>query len=168
MVVEPPQQDLLRRKAQELFQCFIVIQQAVKFRMKLNVNLAQETSANNLPDQTENQVLLGLHDVAAANVDNRTTDTLGRLDDNVVVLRHVEIVQRLELLADPIHNTLVNCIRYTVVDEFGQYETVFALVKHLERVNWEGKLVANVDVAGENRVDVSGELGSLILVDGVL
>ena len=76
VVVEPAQQNLLGGKAQELLQSLVVFQQSVQLRVESNVDLAEQTSADNLPDQTKNQVLLDLDDVARANVDDRTTDTL--------------------------------------------------------------------------------------------
>lgn len=168
VVVEPAQQDLLSGKAQELLQSLIIFQQSVQLRVESDIDLAEKTSADNLPDQTKNQVLLDLDDVARANVDNRTADTLCRLNDDVVVLSHVEGVECLDLLADSVQDTLIDCVGYTVVDELGQYETVLALVEHLKGIGGERQLVANVGISGKDGIDVTGEFFALILVDGVL
>lgn len=167
VVVEPAQQNLLRRQAQELLECLVVFQQPVQLGVQLDVDLAEQTSPDDLPDQTQNQVLAHLDDVSTANVDDRTPNTLGRLNDNVVVLGEVEVVQLLDLPAGLVQDTLVDCVGHAVVDELGQHETVLALVEHLKGVGGEGQAVANVRVAGEDGIDVAGELGSLVFVDGV-
>jgi hypothetical protein len=79
----------------------------------------------------------------------------------------VEVVQRLDLLAGLVQNTLVDCVRYAVVDQLRQYETVLALIEHLEGIGGEGQAVADIWVAGEDSIDVARELGSLVFVDGV-
>ena len=113
-------------------------------------------------------MLLALDDVSRANIDDRASDTLRRLNDNVVVFRHVESIQRLDLLADPVQHTLIDGVRHAVVDELGQYEAVFARIEHLECVKWERKKMANIRVSGKHRVDVGGEGCPLVFVDGVL
>lgn len=135
--------------------------------MQLDVNLAQKTTANDLPDQTKDKMLANLDDVASTNVDDGATDTLGRLDDDVVVLAHLESIQVFSLLSGHVHNSLVDGVGYAVVDELGQYQAILALVEHLEGVGREGQSRADVGVAGENGVDVTSELRPLILVDGV-
>lgn len=45
--------------------------------MKLDVNLAQETTSNDLPDKTEDEMLTNLGDISGANVDDGAADTLG-------------------------------------------------------------------------------------------
>ena len=167
MVVEPPQQNLLWRQAQELLECLIVLQQPVQLRVQLDINLAKQTSPDDLPDQTQNQVLAHLDDISTTNVDNGTPNTLRRLNNDVVVLGEVEVVQRLDLLARLVQNTLIDCVWYAVVDQLGQHKTVLALVEHLESVGGEGQAVADVWVASENGIDMARELGSLVFVDGV-
>lgn len=136
--------------------------------MQLNINLAQETSPDDLPNQTQNQVFLDLDDVSTANVHHRATNTLCRLNYDVVVLGHVEGVQSLDLLADSVEDTFVDGVRYAVVDELGQDQTVLAVVEHLKGVGVERQQAANIGVAGKNSIDVPCELGQLILVDGML
>ena len=135
--------------------------------MQLDIDFAQQSSADDLPDQAKNQVLPHLNNVAAANVDHGAPDTFRRLNDNVVVLRHLEGVERLGLPASHVQHTLVDGVGHAVVDELGQNEAVLALVEHLERVGGEREAGANIRVAGKDGVDVAGELGALVLVDGV-
>lgn len=167
VIVEPTEQDLLWGQAQELLQSLILLQQTVQLGVELNIDLAQQTTANDLPDQTQNQVLADLNDIPATNVHHRAANTLGRVDHNVVVLGHVESVQLLDLLASLVQDTLINSIRYAVIDQLGQDQTVLALVEHLEGISREGQQVANIGIAGQDSIDVSREFGSLILVDGV-
>lgn len=79
----------------------------------------------------------------------------------------MEGVERLDLLAGPVEDALVDGIRHAVVDELAQDQPVLALVKHLKGVGRERQTVADVWVAGEDGIDVAGELGALVLVDGV-
>ena len=136
--------------------------------MQLDIDLAQETSPDDLPNQTQNQVFLDLDNVSTANVHHRATNTLCRLNHDVVVFCHVEGVQCLDLLADSVEDTLVDGVRYAVVDELGQDQTVLAVVEHLEGVGVERQQVADIGVSRENSIDVPCELGQLILVDGML
>jgi hypothetical protein len=112
-------------------------------------------------------VLANLDNVSTSNVDDGAADALGGVDDDVVVLGHVESVQLLDLLAGLVQNTLINSIGNTVIDQLGEHQTILALVEHLECIGREGQEVANVGVTGQNSVDMSGEFGSLIFVDGV-
>lgn len=64
MVVEPPQQDLLRRQPQELLQSLAVFEETIELRMQLNINFAQQPSSDDLPDQTKDQVLRACHDIS--------------------------------------------------------------------------------------------------------
>lgn len=167
VVVEPSQEDLLRGQAQELLECLVILQQPVQLGVQLDIDLAEKTSPDDLPDQTQDQMLAHLDDVSTANVDDGTPNAFRRLNNNVVVLGEVEVVQRLDLLAGLVQDTLVDCVRHAVVDQFRQHETVLALVEHLEGIGGERQAVANIWVAGEDGIDVARELGSLVFVDGV-
>lgn len=112
-------------------------------------------------------MLADLDDVTAADVYDRAADTLGRLDDDVVVLGHLECVEGLGLLAGHVENSLVDGVGDAVVDELRQDQAVFAVVEHLEGIGREGQATANIGIAGQDGIDVAGELGALILVDGV-
>ena len=135
--------------------------------MELDVDLAKQTSADNLPNQAKDEMFTHFDDVLSANVHHRAADTLCGLNNNVVVLRHVESVQLLDLLARPIEHTFVNCVGNAVVYEFCKHQAILALVKHLKGVGWERKEMANIGITGEHGIDVTGEFGALVLVDCV-
>lgn len=137
MIVEPPEQDLLRRQSKELLKSLILLKQSVELGVQLDVNLAQQSTANNLPDQAQNQMLPDLDDVASADVHNRAADTLGGFDDNVVVLTHMESIEIFRLSAGDVEDTLIDGVRYTVVDELGENQTILALVEHLKGIGRE-------------------------------
>jgi len=105
--------------------------------MQLDINLPQQTPSNDLPNQPQNQMLPDLNDIPTTNIHDRASNTLRRLDNDIVILSHVESIKLLDLLALPIQHTLVNGVRYAVVDELGEYQAVFATVEHLEGVEWE-------------------------------
>ena len=60
-------------------------------------------------------------DVSAANIDDRAADTLGRLNNDVVVLGHVERIELFDLSTGYVQNTLIDGIRHTVVDQLSQH-----------------------------------------------
>ena len=165
MIVEPSEEDLFWRQTKKLLKGLILVQKSVKFWVELNVDFAQQTTANNLPDQSEYQVLADLNDISRSNVHDRTTDTLGGLNDDVVVLSVVESVQSLDLLSWSVQHTLIDGIWHGVVDQLGENKSVLAVVEHLEGVGWEWEQVPNIWVACEDGIDVSGKLSTLILVD---
>src|SRR4051794_35667309 len=107
-------------------------------------------------------MLPNLDEILTSDVYNGASNTFRRVDHDVVVLCHVERVQSLDLLSWPVHHTLVDCIRNAVVDKFCQYETILALVEHLEGVCGEGKKVADICITSEDGIDVSCELCALV------
>lgn len=135
--------------------------------MELDVDLSQQTTADNLPDKAEDKMFTDLNDVAGTNVDDRASDSLGGLDDDIVVLAHLESIEVLGLLTRQVEDSLIDSVWDAVVDELGKDQPILAVVKHLERIGGEGEARAKIWVASENGVDVAGELGALILVDGV-
>lgn len=62
--------------------------------MKLYINLAQQTASNDLPDQSENKMLSSFDDVCRTDIDDTASDSFRRLDDDIVVFRHLEVVER--------------------------------------------------------------------------
>lgn len=135
--------------------------------MQLDVDLPKQSATNDLPDQAQDQVLADLNDIATANVHDGAADTFRGFNDNIVVFRHVEGVQGLDLLAGAVEDTLIDRVRNAVVDQLGKYQAVFTLVEHLKGIGREGQHAANVRVAGEDSIDVPREFGSLVLVDSV-
>jgi len=108
-----------------------------------------------------------LDNVLTSDIDNRAADTFGRVDYDVVVLGHMKRIQLSDILAGPIQNTLIDCIRYTVVDEFCKHQAVLAMIKHLKGVRGKRQQVTNVRIAGKNSINVPRELGPLIFIDRV-
>ena len=105
--------------------------------MQLDIYFAKQTSANHLPDEAQNEMFSNLDYISTSNVNNRTTNTLRRLDDNVVVLGHMECVEGLDLLASTIQDSLVDGVRDAVVDQFGENQSILAFIKHLKGVGWK-------------------------------
>ena len=62
--------------------------------MKFDINLGQKSPSDDLPNETKNKVLAALRDISRSDVDDRASNTLGRSDDDVVVLSDLESVQR--------------------------------------------------------------------------
>lgn len=127
MVVEPPKQNLIWRQPQELLQRLPIIQQAIQLRVDLDVDLTQQTPADDLPDQAENEVLFPLLQIVRSDIDDRASDTLCRGDDDVVVFGHLECVEctRLASLGRCfVEDSLVDRIGYRVVDQLTQDKTV--------------------------------------------
>jgi hypothetical protein len=50
VVVEPPEQDLVRWQAQELLQRLAILQQTVQLWVDLDIDLAEQTAADDLPN----------------------------------------------------------------------------------------------------------------------
>jgi len=123
MEVEPPQQDLVRRQPQELFQSLSILQQSVELGMNLDIDLAQKTSPDDLPDQTQDQVFPTLRNILRTDVDDGTSDTLGRGDDDVVVLGDLEGVE-FTLRGGFVENSVVDRVRHRVVDKFTENQSV--------------------------------------------
>lgn len=108
VIVEPAKQDLVRRQPQEILELLVLVQQPVKFRVELDVNTAQETFADDLPDQSEDEMLPPVGNILWTNVDDTASNTLGGGDDDVVVFRYLECVQSFGLWE--VKNTGINGI----------------------------------------------------------
>ncbi|KAI3476329.1 hypothetical protein L1887_62093 [Cichorium endivia] len=167
VVVDPTKKDLVGGQTEELVERLAVVEEAVELGVILEVDLAEEAAADDLPYEAEDEVLLAVDDVLRADVDDGASDGLGGGDDDVVVLGHLECVGRLAGLAK-VEDALVDRVWDRVVDELAEDEAVAALVEELEGVGGDGEACADVGVAGEVGVDVAGEFGAFVLVDGVL
>jgi hypothetical protein len=73
--VEPPQEDLIWRQPQELVQRLPLIQQPIQLRVMLDVDLAEQSPPNDLPDEAEDEVLPTLGNVGRADVNDGAADT---------------------------------------------------------------------------------------------
>jgi hypothetical protein len=123
--VEPPQQDLIRRQPQKLFQSLPIVQQPVQFRMMLDIDLAQQSSSDDLPNQTQDQVFPSLGNILRADVDDGASDTFGRGDDDIVVLGDLEGVE-FAFRGGLVEDSVVDRVRDRVVDEFTKDQSVCA------------------------------------------
>lgn len=142
VVVEPAEEDLVRRETEEFFDRLPVVEEAVELRVVFDANLRQETPPNDLPDETEDEVLRTVSDVLRSDVDDRASDTLGRGDNDVVVLRDLEGVERLRLpLGDRrlVKDTLVDRVRDRVVDELAENETVYGRDSRQNPTSWKNQ-----------------------------
>jgi hypothetical protein len=63
MIVEPPQKDLVWGQTKQVVDCLALFAKSKEFGVKLDIHLRQQSSADNLPDQTENEMLATLGDV---------------------------------------------------------------------------------------------------------
>ena len=105
--------------------------------MMLDIDLAQQSASDDLPDQTQDQVFPSLGDVLRADVDDGTSDTFGRGDDDVVILGDLEGVE-FAFRGGLVEHSVVDGIRDRVVDEFTQNQTV---------CNWSGFTFSSQEIA---------------------
>lgn len=91
--------------------------------MMLDIDLAQQSASDDLPDQTQDQMFPSLGNILRADVDDGTSDTFGRGDDDVVVLGDLEGVQ-FAFRGGLVEDSVVDRVRDRVVDEFTQNQTV--------------------------------------------
>lgn len=142
--VEPSQEDLVGWQSQELLQSLSIFEESVELGVQLDVDLVEEASSDDLPDQAEHEVLPSFDEIGGPDVDDAAADSFGRRDDNVVVLCHLEVVERfrpttglrgLWLRWDPavrlasrlVEYSLVDGVRDGVIDELAQDQTVCGL-----------------------------------------
>lgn len=89
--VEPSEQDLLWGKSEELFKRLILLQETIQLWVETDIDLRQETSLDDLPDKAKNQMLASIHNILRSNVDNAASNSLGRVDGDIVVLNDLEV-----------------------------------------------------------------------------
>ena len=92
MVVEPPKQNLVRSQPEEVIDRLALFAKTVQLGMELDINLTEQASPDDLPNQAEDQMLPSLLDIRGTDVDNRASNSLRGCDDNVVVLGHLESI----------------------------------------------------------------------------
>jgi hypothetical protein len=112
----------------------------------LQINLAEQSAANDLPDQTKDQVLPAFGDIRRANIHNRASDSLQnkllntlkctmyflgwcgiylcRRNDNIVILSDLECVESFLGLGH-VQDTGINGLRDGVIDEFTQNQPIW-------------------------------------------
>ena len=86
MVVEPAEEDLVRWEGQKVGQLLARLQQTCKSRTILEVDLGEETNADNLPQETKDKMWLALHQVLCPDVDDVAADGTGRVEGQGLVL----------------------------------------------------------------------------------
>lgn len=101
--------------------------------MMLDIDLAQQSASDDLPDQTQNQVFPPLGNILRADVDDGTSDTFGRGDDDVVILGDLEGVE-FAFRGGLVEDSVIDSVRDRVVDEFTQNQTV---------CEWDGLTVSS-------------------------
>ncbi len=94
-------------------------------------------------------MLPALGDICGTDVYDRASNSLRGGDDNVVVLGHLERVQRL-LRGGLVQDTDINGLGHGVVDQLAKDETVSTLVEELHGVGRNRETVANIRVAFEH------------------
>jgi hypothetical protein len=146
VVVKPSKEDLIRSQPHEILDRLTLFAETVQFRVKLEIDLGEQAAANDLPDETKNEVLPTLRKVRGADVDDGTADRLRGSDDHVVVLRDFERIQRL-CRGALIEDTSVDRLGHGVVNKLAKHEPVSALVEELHGVGGDRDARTNVWVA---------------------
>lgn len=63
MIVKPPHQDLVRSQSQQVLDCLPVLAQPVQLWMELDIDLGKETPADDLPDETKDEMFASLGNI---------------------------------------------------------------------------------------------------------
>ena len=164
MVVKPTQKDLIRGEPQQILDCLALFAEAIQFGVKFYVDLAEQPASDNLPDETEDQMLSALLDVLRTDVNHRAPDGLGGRDNDVVVLSHLEGIN-LFAWSGLVQNSHIDRIRDRIIDEFTKDQPVATLVEQLHGVRGDWNPVADVRIAFKHGVDMIRKLGAFVLVD---
>lgn len=79
-----------------------------------------------------------LCNIGRANIDDGASDTLGRCDHDVVVLRHLESIQRFAR-AWLVQYTRIDGVGDGIVDQFAEDETILTFIEELHGCcrDWE-------------------------------
>jgi len=95
--------------------------QGLQFRVIDQIDFAEETDLDDLPDQTQHQVRGTINKILATNVDDVAANSFGRVDGDLLVLSHFVHVEVIAL----VEHTLINSVRNGVVDQFAQQQAIF-------------------------------------------
>jgi hypothetical protein len=112
VIVDPTDENLVRWELEEILNGLSGLEETVELRVVLQVDLGQETNANNLPDETKGQVGDTIDQVLTSQVNNVDTNGLGGVDNEGLVLVNLEDGQ-LTLVDD----TLINSVGDGIVDK---------------------------------------------------
>lgn len=122
VVVKPSEQDLIGWQSKKFVNCFSIIEQPIQFGVLLDSNSSEKPFPDDLPDKTHDKVFCSLCNIARSNVDDATANCLGGRDDNIVVLGHLERVER--FLTRDVQDASVDGVRHRVIDEFTENEAI--------------------------------------------
>jgi hypothetical protein len=117
--------------------------------MKLDIHLRQQSSSDNLPNETQDQMFPSLSDIARSDVHDGTSDTFRRRDDDIVVFCNLECVEGFTR-GGFVEDTGVDGVGDGVIDEFAEDETVFTVVEELHCLCWDGEAVVDVWIVLDN------------------
>lgn len=147
MIVEPSEQDLIRRKPEKLVERLAILKQPVKLWMILQIDLGKQPPPDDLPDKTQNEMFPSINEILRTDVDDGATDTFGGSDDDVVVFCHLKSIGSFSAFAY-VEHTLVDGVWYGIVDELAEDEAITAFVKELEGIGWDRQTRTNDTVPG--------------------
>ena len=98
MVVEPAQKDLIWSQSKEVVNCLPLFAKSIQFGMKLDVDLSKQATPNDLPNESQDKMLSALGKIGGSNVNHGAANTLGRGNNDVVVLGNLEGIEWLARL----------------------------------------------------------------------
>lgn len=149
MIVEPAKKNLVWGEAEQVVDCLALFAQTVQLRVELDVDLREQTAADDLPDQAEDEMLAALRKVRCADVDDRTSDRFRGCDHDVVVFGDLEVVEGLGSRR-LVQHSYVDRFRNRVIDELGKNESISAIVEQLHRMGRDRDPVPDIGVAVEH------------------
>jgi len=157
MVVDPSQEDGLRRHLHQILETFVVKEKASQSWTAVQSDVAEQTDADDLPEETQHQMRLALGQIVGIDVHNVATDSLGGNQGQGQILKLP--VDREVLLID---RPLINCVRAGVVDDFAQQNTILDAQIQSLALAVDGQQMLQILVMAQIRVDPVGE-GQLLL-----
>src|SRR5690348_11417576 len=80
----------------------------------LQIDLGKQPNLDDLPDETENKMFTPFDQILRTDIDDTAANGFGRIDDHIVVFRHLERVD----LGTLVEHTLVNSLGNRVIDQF--------------------------------------------------
>lgn len=134
--------------------------------MELDIDLAEQSTSNNLPDETQDEMLPAFLKVLGSNIYDGTTNSLGGGDNDVVVLGHLESVKWLSG-GRLVEDTHIDSVRNGVVNQFAKDETITALVEELHGACWYREAITDVAVSLEHSIDVIRKLRTFVFVESM-
>ena len=163
MVVEPSEQNLVWSEPKEIVDSFVFFTKTEKLWVELYIDLCEETASDDLPDETEDEMLSALCEIGGTDIDNGASNTLRTSNDNVIVLCDLESIQRL-LRGWFIKNTEIDSVWDRIIDEFAENEAVLAVIVQLHSIRWNWISVCKIWVMLEHLVYMIREFALFVLI----